>query len=206
MTNNFTLADVIPLLADNSSDQMNSADKCSFAILTETVQKQILSIRLVNKCIKHAVEMNANLIVEICVSEAGTEELQSEFLIRWKGVMHLSSKTKWLPDKPWFREFKSAVACGRLRVPRKLALVVEGDALHMLTQALANIEPRIEQLSVSFRGSSSELLAATTALPALGGAVTMDVSVVGPDLPCTQAISLDKMIDYAYSFNWPISY
>ena len=147
-------------------------------------------MRLVNKCIKIALETNPSLDVILYVSQIQSEKLLLDFLLRWKGVLHVYFKKQWQPCCAWLLEFKMAFISGMLRAPKTLGLVVEGAALHSLSEALADLRPKIEHLNLSYRGNREDLLAESAALPALGCIVTMDIFDLGKDLDGTQTRAL----------------
>ena len=152
--------------------------------LTQMIQSQVLKLRLVSKDIKMYLESNKFLIVKFSVTEAGVQQLKSDFLVRWQGYLHLYCKQQWKPESPCFLEFKAALVLYR-EEPIKLkvlGLIVEGQGLNLLAEQLKDIRPRLEQLSVSYRGKSEDLIAAAAESHfSMFRAATIEISIDGID-------------------------
>ena len=165
----------MPLLNVLSLDGMHH-------ILSKVVEDRILKLRLVSRDFKEALETNASLKINIHISDTGLESLMADFLQRWQGSLYLHYRLRgWTPNSKWFKEFRDALALGRLRPPSLLSLSVDEGNLIALVETLMMIPTRIQQLRIWYRGNGAELIAASASLASLGSTLTMEISVLEKD-------------------------
>jgi hypothetical protein len=154
-------------------------------LLATMIQDQILTLRLVSREIRMALESNACLHIDLRINDSGVESLTAGFLKKWHGRVHLQCSFPWNPDSIWFKEVRDALLLGQLRPLNLLKLAVHGRHLIHLCEMLSSLSEKgpaaIRQLEITYSGNGEQLLAAAAQLALLGHTLTMSISVLGND-------------------------
>ena len=147
----------------------------------------LVVLRTVSTEMKHALESNPDLTVNIRIGLAGIKHLQLSFLLRWKGTLNVYCRHEWQLSGAWFYEVTKALADGRLDSINIMGLVVDGQNLPFLVENLqplcAASSPKIRKLNLEFRWKGTpDIATSAPVLVSLSRAATafrMDLSLEG---------------------------
>ena len=131
-------------------------------------------LRCVNHEVKTAIERNRDYVVNIFLSERGTKELSTGFLLSLNGVINVYSEEPWSQSSAWYCAFiRSRLANPAIKYGR-LEMKVKSRNLCTLLESLQDMAMNstiCSLLGIVFEGNLSELVASEGQLSSLQSAV-----------------------------------